>query len=138
MVSLDKPFSRVTPASWHLHRPASTILVLTTALLFYTLLSYLLQPLVRFFQLMISPESTIMLTMIPSGAMCHGPTSGRSLSVSFLYTVHYLWDTGSFAPFIFIPGRSFFLTVLPVEVARAPGAIRRRSVHKYAVPSNHV
>ena len=25
-----------------------------------------------------------------------------------------------------------------VEVARAPGAIRRQSAHKYAVPSNHV
>ena len=25
-----------------------------------------------------------------------------------------------------------------VEVARAPSAIRRRSAHKYAVPSNHV
>ena len=25
-----------------------------------------------------------------------------------------------------------------VEVARAPGAICRRSAHKYAVPSNHV
>ena len=25
-----------------------------------------------------------------------------------------------------------------VEVAHAPGAIHRRSAHKYAVPSNHV
>ena len=29
-------------------------------------------------------------------------------------------------------------SIVSVEVARAPGAIRRRSVHKYAVPSNHM
>ena len=36
--------------------------------------------------------------------------------------------------------RKFLLvhTLTFVEVARAPGTIHRRSVHKYAVPSNHV
>ena len=32
----------------------------------------------------------------------------------------------------------YYRKVVVVEVARAPGAIRRRSAHKYVVPSNHV
>ena len=49
---------------------------------------------------------------------------------SLRYTFYH-----SHSRFLFINNADHYLCV---EVARAPGAIRRQSAHKYAVPSNHV